>query len=63
MDAPVALAWVDLMALAKDSVRQVGVISGLGPGRHDQAALGVIWSVISSSIVGEFSSAIASTCM
>ena len=25
-----------------DSVRQVGVISGVGPGRHDQAALGEI---------------------
>ncbi|WGG58370.1 hypothetical protein [Brucella intermedia] len=25
-----------------DSVRQDGVISGVGPGRHDQAALGVI---------------------
>jgi len=28
--------------LLKDSVRQVGVISGVGPGRHDQAAFGVI---------------------
>lgn len=28
--------------LEEDSVRQVGVISGVGPGRHDQAALGVI---------------------
>ncbi len=27
---------------SNDSVRQVGVISGVGPGRHDQAALGVI---------------------
>ncbi len=26
----------------KDSVRQGGVISGVVPGRHDQAALGVI---------------------
>jgi len=25
-----------------DSVRQRGVISGVGPGRHDQAAFGVI---------------------
>ena len=25
-----------------DSVRQDGVISGVDPGRHDQAALGVI---------------------
>ena len=46
-----------------DSVRQVGVISGVGPGRHDQAALGVICSVISSSIIVGFSSAMASTCM
>lgn len=29
-------------AARNDSVRQDGVISGVGPGRHDQAALGVI---------------------
>ncbi len=30
------------VVMSVDSVRQDGVISGVGPGRHDQAALGVI---------------------
>lgn len=35
--------WIISTAASwKDSVRQVGVILGVEPGRHDQAAFGVI---------------------
>lgn len=52
-----------LAALRNGRVRQCGVISGVAPGRHRQAALGVICSWAISSIWGVASAIIPSSCM
>ena len=44
-------------------VRQRGVISGVAPGRHRQAALGVSCSVGTSSMWGVASAVMPSSCM
>ena len=50
-------------AFDKGRVRQGGVISGVSPGRTDQAALGVICRGGTSSICGVASVAMPSSCM